>query len=77
MGIMAWKDVCKPISQVSLGIRSRLVLNDASNLKCCWDVLNSKEDHALLPKSIALKNKIHVFYHLSNVLFFCEFQNPE
>ncbi|XP_058783438.1 uncharacterized protein LOC131658122 [Vicia villosa] len=69
MGIMAWKDVCKLTSQGGLGMRSRVVLNDASDLKFCWDVLNSKEDRAFLLKSIALKNNINVFYHFSSTIW--------
>ena len=41
MVTVAWIKVCKITSQCGLSIRSLIDLNEASNLKLCWDFINS------------------------------------
>jgi hypothetical protein len=41
---VAWKKICKPFSDGGLGLRSLVTLNDATNLKLCWDLFNSMDD---------------------------------
>lgn len=61
---MAWKRVCKTINQSGLGLRSLLDLNEASNLKLCWDVMHSKEDWAITLKCRSLRNDAPILYHI-------------
>jgi len=41
---VAWKKMCKPTDQGGLGIRSLKKLNQATNLKLCWDLFHKKEE---------------------------------
>lgn len=41
---VSWKKTCKPLTEGGLGIRSLTLLNESTNLKLCWDMLNSQED---------------------------------
>jgi hypothetical protein len=43
---VAWKKVCVPYDEGGLAIKFFISLNEASNLKLCWDLLKSKEDRA-------------------------------
>jgi hypothetical protein len=47
---VAWKKVCKSLSEGGLRIISLGTLNEASNLKLCWDLLNSQDQWAILLK---------------------------
>lgn len=51
---VAWKSVCKPLTEGGLGIRNLRVLNEASNLKLGWDLYNSDEPWANLLQSRVL-----------------------
>ncbi|XP_058733807.1 uncharacterized protein LOC131605476 [Vicia villosa] len=63
-----WKNICKPISKGGLGIRSFLGLNEATNLRLCWDIFNSKEAWTYILKQRILKHnrlrKSHLFSSL-------------
>jgi hypothetical protein len=39
---VSWKKVCTPYAEGGLGLRSLIKLNEASNLKLCWDLLHSE-----------------------------------
>jgi hypothetical protein len=41
---VAWKKVCAPYEEGGLGLRSLIALNEAANLKWCWELLHSLED---------------------------------
>jgi hypothetical protein len=47
---VAWKKVCTPLAEGCLGLRSFLRLNEAANLKLCWDLLLFEEDWAIILK---------------------------
>lgn len=49
---VAWKHLCKPFSEEGLGIRSFITLNEASNLRICWDIFNSEESWATSSSSL-------------------------
>lgn len=38
---VAWHKLCKPVEEGGLGLRSLRKLNEATNLKLCWDMLHS------------------------------------
>lgn len=54
---VAWKKICKPTAQGGLGIKSFQKLNQAANLKLCWDLFHNKEDWAELILSRVLRNR--------------------
>jgi hypothetical protein len=39
---IAWKNICRPLSQGGLNLRSLITLNKASDLKLCWSLFNSQ-----------------------------------
>jgi hypothetical protein len=41
---VARKKVCAPYEEGGLGLRSLIFLNEAANLKLCWDLMNYVED---------------------------------
>jgi hypothetical protein len=45
---VSWKKVCMPYSEGGLGLRSLISLNEASNLKLCWELLHSDESWATI-----------------------------
>jgi hypothetical protein len=61
---VAWKKVCKPYSEGGLGIRSLLSLNEASNLKVCWELLHSQDKWAQVLRSRVMRNGSHINHHI-------------
>ena len=55
--IVPWNKSCRPIIQGGLGIRSLMSLNEAANLKLCWDLRNSSQPWAKLLKSRCIRKK--------------------
>lgn len=66
---VSWYKSCKPLSQGGLGIRSLTSLNEATNLKLCWDLRNSSEPWALLLKSRCIKNRKPIPYHIHSSIW--------
>lgn len=55
---VSWKNICKPFTEGGLGLRYLVTLNEATNLKLCWDLFNSEKPLAMLLKHWVLrKNK--------------------
>ncbi|CAJ2678215.1 unnamed protein product [Trifolium pratense] len=61
---VSWNKVCRPISEGGLGIRSMSSLNDATNLKLCWELINSEEHWALILKSRILRKGKPISHHI-------------
>jgi len=61
---VAWKKICSPYEEGGLGILSLICLNEAFNLKLCWDMLNSDEDWAILLKSRAIRRNKPIKHHI-------------
>jgi hypothetical protein len=61
---VGWKKVCKPAAEGGLGIRSIITLNEASNLKLCWDLVNSQDHWALLLKSRVIRGQHCIRHHI-------------
>lgn len=61
---IAWKKVCADVDEGGLGIRSLIKLNEATNLKMCWDLLKSKEQWAHLLRSRVLRNSNCIRHHI-------------
>jgi len=45
---VSWKKVCRPLKQGGLNLRSLISLNNATNLKMCWNMLHSQAAWATL-----------------------------
>jgi hypothetical protein len=45
---VSWDNICKPYSQGGLNLRSLTKLNTATNMKLCWNLLNSQSSWAKL-----------------------------
>jgi len=41
--IVSWKKICASYEEGGLDLRSLVTLNEATNLKLCWDLLHGKE----------------------------------
>jgi len=39
--IVAWHKTCKPLKEEGLGIRNLSNINEAGNLKLCWEIVQS------------------------------------
>ena len=55
MVTVAWHKCCKPIAEGGLGLRSITKLNEASNMKLCWEMMTSDEDWCRLIRSRVLR----------------------
>jgi hypothetical protein len=66
---VAWKIFCKPYDEGGLGIRSLITLNEASNLKLCWDFLVSQEDWAVLLRARTIRNGSSINHHIFSSLW--------
>jgi len=66
---VAWHKCCLPYSEGGLGMRSISVLNDASNLKMCWDLINSDDQWAKLLKQRVIRGNRCIRHHISSSLW--------
>jgi len=62
--IVPWNKSCRPVIQGGLGIRSLKSLNEAVNLKLCWDLRNSSQPWAKLLKCRCIRNRKPISYHI-------------
>jgi hypothetical protein len=56
--------VCSPIIEGGLGLRSLSTLNEASNLKLCWEMMESTDQWAHLLRHRVFKNFNVINYHI-------------
>lgn len=61
---VSWFKVCKPIKEGGLGIRNLSDINEAGNLKNCWDILQSDLQWAQLVRSRVIRNNNPIRYHI-------------
>ncbi|GAU48468.1 hypothetical protein TSUD_324180 [Trifolium subterraneum] len=66
---MAWKKVCVPYVEGGLAIRSLRSLNEASNLKLCWELLKSNEDWAKLFISRVVRPGHIISHHINSSIW--------
>jgi len=57
---VAWHKVCKPIKEGGLGIRNLSTINEAGNLKLCWDITQSDLQWATFLRSRVLRNTNYI-----------------
>lgn len=61
---IAWKKVCVDTEEGGLGIRSLICLNHATNLKLCWELLNSEEQWAEVLRSRVIRGNACIQHHI-------------
>jgi len=61
---VSWRKVCKPYSEGGLGLRFLYTLNEAANLKMCWDLKNSSEDWTILLRSKVFRGRKVISHHI-------------
>lgn len=69
MVIVAWHKCCRHFDEGGLAIRSLLTLNEASNLKRCWDMTNSKDQWAALIRQRVMRDDKHINYAIYSSLW--------
>jgi len=67
--VVAWKKICKPTDQGELRIRSLKKLNQAVNLKLCWDIFHKKEDWSILLLSRVMRKRRIISHHISSSIW--------
>ena len=65
---MAWKKVCANFDEGGLGIRSLICLNNATNLKSCWELVQSNEQWASILRSRVLRESSCIHHHIFSFL---------
>jgi len=61
---VSWHKVCKPIKEGGLGIRNLSDINEAGNLKNCWDIMQSDLQWAQLVRSRVLRDNKPINHHV-------------
>jgi hypothetical protein len=61
---ISWKKICRPFSQGGLNLKSLIKLNKATNLRLCWNLLNSQCSWAMLLKDRVLRGRKTIQYHI-------------
>lgn len=61
---VSWKKVCRHWKQGGLNLRSFISLNQATNLKLCWNLINSQKPCAALLKDRVLRNNKSIKHHI-------------
>jgi len=63
---VAWQKMCKPFKEGGLGIRSLANINEAGNLKNCWEILQSDLQWAKLVRSRVLRSNKPIRHFVSS-----------
>ncbi|CAJ2641500.1 unnamed protein product [Trifolium pratense] len=66
---VAWHKVCLPFKEGGLGLRSLSKINEAGNLKLCWELMHSNLQWAQLLKNRVFKKSRPVSYHVSSSIW--------
>ncbi|KAK2381212.1 hypothetical protein QL285_068838 [Trifolium repens] len=66
---VAWKKICRPLSQGGLNLRSLSCLNRSANLKLCWDLFHSHSSWAKLLLARIVRGKSVIRHHIYSSLW--------
>jgi len=66
---VAWKKVYADIDEGGLGLRSLICLNQARNMKLCWEMLHSEEQWAVIMRSRVLRGSSCIQHHIFSSLW--------
>ncbi|PNX56603.1 ribonuclease H, partial [Trifolium pratense] len=67
--IVSWKKCCSPYAEGGLGLRSLISLNEASNLRLCWELIHSEASWAKILCDRVLRNGKTITHHISSSLW--------
>ena len=67
--IVSWNTVCTPIDEGGLGLRSLSKINEASNLKLCWEMMHSDNLWATFLRSRVKRGNKFIGYHIFSSLW--------
>jgi len=66
---VAWKKLCFDYDSGGLGVKSLVCLNEATNLKLCWELFNSEEQWASLLRNRVCRGSRCISHHVSSSLW--------
>jgi len=69
MVTVSWKKVCLNQKEGGLGTKSLICLNEATNLKQCWNIMQSEENWARILRSIFIRDNRCITHHISSSLW--------
>ena len=61
--------MCKPLKEGGLGIRNLSFINEAGNLKLCWEIVQSDLPWAYFVRSRVIRNKNPIIHHISSFVW--------
>ncbi|CAJ2657082.1 unnamed protein product [Trifolium pratense] len=65
----AWDKVCTPTNEGGLGLRSLRHINEATNLKLCWELFTSFNHWASLLRARVMRSYGIIDYHISSSIW--------
>jgi ribonuclease HI len=69
MVTVPWHIVCTPLAEGGLGVRSLSVLNQAANLKLCWDLISSSNQWAAFLRSRVVRGNGFINHHIYSFIW--------
>jgi len=66
---VSWHKVCKPFKEGGLGIRNLSDINEAGNVKLCWDIMQSNLQWASFMRNRVLRKNKLITYHVSSSIW--------
>lgn len=60
---------CMQVPEGGMEIRSLITINEADNLKLCWDFRNYSQPWALFLKSRVIRRRKTIFYHIKSFIW--------
>jgi len=66
---VCWNKVCKPTSEGGLGIRSISCINQAANLRLCWELVTSEKSWAKVLQGRVIKHNTPIQYHVFSLVW--------
>jgi len=66
---VAWKKVCVDVDEGGLRLRSLVCLNQATNLKLCWELNHSEEQWAGILRRRSIRDNNCIQYHIYSLIW--------
>ena len=66
---VSWHKVCTPTKEGGLGIRNLSFINEAGNLRLCWEILQSDLQWAAFLRSRVMRNNTPISHHISSSIW--------
>jgi hypothetical protein len=69
MVTVTWRKICADYDEGVLGIKSLICFNEATNLKMCWNLMQSDEQWANIIRSRAIRDHRCITHHISSSIW--------